>query len=381
VGTLPYINIMKIVAIVPKSFDYLVSTIIEGLYENNVKVIASESSNNVKKAYSSKEIIKHSKDADYILVLRGKVKGNIPPKYYLLDKIKRPSITAYIDGSEWTYLGYPEKNQIIESLTKPSKRKGKQWIDKRMFSYCRWYFKRECYPEDAKIGIIPLLFAAEKRYFGNYNLKKTIDIFCSFGQKSSGLRSEVERICMDLRQEGYKVIIKSGLLYETYKRFISSSYITIDAWGGGDCTGRIWEIFANRSCCFSQKYNILFPNSFTDGINYVEYSIIEEFEEKLRFYLNNEDNCIEIAQRGYEHLLKYHTSKERVKYMLKILKDDTKSYQKEKLYLIGKRVYLNVILRSFLKNPRNVYLHIWHSFKEFRLKYRKAKIKAKNLHG
>lgn len=44
----------------------------------------------------------------------GKVNGNIPPKYFLLDKIKRPNITAYIDGSEWTYSSFPKKNKLLK---------------------------------------------------------------------------------------------------------------------------------------------------------------------------------------------------------------------------------------------------------------------------
>ena len=117
---------MKIIAITPKLFDYIVSTIIEGLYQNNINVIASESANNVRKVYSKKEILQHSKDADYIFVFRGKVKGNIPPKYFLIDKIQRPDITAFIDGSEWNFSGYPGKKQREESLKNPYKRRGKE---------------------------------------------------------------------------------------------------------------------------------------------------------------------------------------------------------------------------------------------------------------
>ena len=102
---------MKVIAIVPKLFDYLVSAIIEGLYKNNVEIIASKKINNVKKTYSKKEIVKHSKDADYLLLFRGKVKGNIPLKYFLLVKINRPNVAAFIDGSEWTYLGISEKTK------------------------------------------------------------------------------------------------------------------------------------------------------------------------------------------------------------------------------------------------------------------------------
>jgi len=368
---------MKVIAIMPKLFDYLVSAIIEGLYKNSVNIIASEPGNNVRKVYSKKEIIEHSKDADYILVLIGKVKGNIPPKYFLLDKINRPNITAFIDGSEWTYSSFPEKNQLIESLKNPIRRKGKKWINKRMFNYCRWYFKRECYPEDAKKGIIPLLFAAEDNYFGNYDYEKNIDVFCSFRQKGTGLRQKVENTCRKLKRKGYNIVIKSGLSYEKYKKLISSSYISIDAWGGGDCNARIWEIFANKSCCFSQKYNILFPNSFTDGYNYVEYSTIEEFEDKLIYYLKDKEKCLEIAERGYQHLLKYHTSKQRAKLMLDILENEskTKKFDYKKRHSVGKIFYLSVILNSFIKDPRNIIRYLTNVFQELKFRILKNKIK------
>ncbi|MFX1311243.1 MAG: glycosyltransferase [Promethearchaeota archaeon] len=363
---------MKIIAITPKLFDYLVSAIIEGLYKNNVEIIALEPSNNVKKVYSKKEMIEHSKDADYILVFRGKAKGNIPPKYFLLDKINKPHLTAFIDGSEWNFSGYPEKNQVRKSLIDPKRRKGKKWINKNLFKYCRWYFKRECYPEDAKKGIIPLLYAAEDRYFGNYDFEKNIDVLCTFGQNVTGLRKDVEEVCKKLKDEGYKIIIKGDLEYKNYKKLIASSYICIDAWGSGDCTARFWEIIANKSCCFSQKYNILFPKSFTDGYNYVEYSNIEEFEDKLRFYLKNKNKCLEIAEKGYQHLLKYHISKQRAKYLLEILqKKETRidNYPKKSL-ITGKKVYLGVILTSFIRKPKNIFIYLISLIKEIPSKFR-----------
>ena len=107
---------MKIVAITPnKKHDYLTSSIIEGLIKNNIEVIASDKGNGIKIFFSDKQLIEHSKDADYILAFFGKIVNNKPPKYYLLEKINRPEITAYIDGSEWTYTGYAEENQVSES--------------------------------------------------------------------------------------------------------------------------------------------------------------------------------------------------------------------------------------------------------------------------
>ena len=68
-----------------------------------------------------------------------------------------------------------------------------------------------------------------------------------------------------------------------------------------------------------QKKQIEFPNIFKDGVSYVEYSTPKEFEEKIRYYLNNKEKCIEIGQKGYEHIKKYHTSSKRIEYIFKVI--------------------------------------------------------------
>ena len=82
---------MKIIAITPnKKFDAVASVVIEGLYDTGCEVIATDYGNGVKKTYTDDEVIFHSKDADYIFVIWGKIRGNQSPKYYLLNKINRP---------------------------------------------------------------------------------------------------------------------------------------------------------------------------------------------------------------------------------------------------------------------------------------------------
>jgi len=58
-------------------------------------------------------------------------------------------------------------------------------------------------------------------------------------------------------------------------------------------------------------------------LNHIHLIPFEEFESKLRFYLEstNKNKSIEIAERGYQHLLKFHTTEKRVKYMLSKLQE------------------------------------------------------------
>ena len=69
----------------------------------------------------------------------------------------------------------------------------------------------------------------------------------------------------------------------------------------------------------TQQYNIEFPNDFVDGESIVKYKTIEEFEMKIRKYLNNKNKKQKISENGYQHLLKYHTAQKRVEYILEVI--------------------------------------------------------------
>lgn len=309
---------MKVIAITPhQKHDYLASTIIEGLYDLNIKVIASDEGNGVKKVYTEEEIIKESKNSNYILAFWSK-KINPAPQYHLLKKINLPHKTAYIDGSEWTATGYYDTPlQHIEALRNPSRRKGTPWINEEMLQYVQWYFKRECFPEDKKRGIIPLPFGAVKEYF-HKPVNKNCDFLCAFGQTYTGLRASVQRISKDYRKINKKIEIGPFEL-NLYKQKLSESIMIADAWGSGECNARFFESVANKVCVIHQKNNIIIPFEYEDGITSVEFTNIEEFKNKLDYYLNNLEEAKKIGENAYVHTLKYHTSKERVKYMVEMM--------------------------------------------------------------
>ena len=314
---------MKVVVIPPKEkLDYLAETIIEGLYKNNIDIYSSDLGNGIKEkdVYSDEEIIKHSKDCDFIFVIWGKITRNYPgPKYSLLNHMNYHDKLVFIDGSEWTSTAHPMMNQVRDSKHNPKLRRGTPWVNEDMFKKSKWYFKRECYEEDVERGIIPLLFGAVDRYFLNKNVDKKYDIFCSYGQVNDGLRLETFNVCKKLKDEGYDVLIESGLPYEVFKEKLASSWIGVDAWGGGDCCARLWEVLANKTMAMTQEYNIEFPNDFSDGENIVKYKTIDEFEVKVRKYLNDKKEMNRISNNGYQHLIDYHTSQKRVEYILGII--------------------------------------------------------------
>jgi hypothetical protein len=316
---------MKIIAITPnKKMDTLGTLVIDGLYDLGIEVIATDWGNNVKRVYSDDEVIEHSKDADYIFVIWGKVKGNSPPKYYLLDKINRPEVTAYIDGSEWTCTGKIDSpNQPREALINLNRHRGDPWIDEEIYEKCSWYFKRIVFEKDLeRTKIIPCYIGSQNDYFKTDDVEKEYDFYCSFGgdagHTNNGLRGPVYHYCKNL--EGFNSIVGKRLDHDKYLETISKSYIGISAWGAGNCCRRMWEIISNKTCCFIQKPFIIYPNKFVDGESCVYYETLSEFKEKLNYYLNNKDECIRIGKNGYEHTKKYHTGKVRVQYMLNVIK-------------------------------------------------------------
>jgi len=337
---------MKVVAITPRQkTDALASLIIEGLYENDIEIIASDTGNGISKSYSDEDIIEHAKDADYILAFFGKSgdkrwprnADQLPPKYYLLDRINLKEKTAYIDGSEWTSTGHPDNYEqvsgeslgynklhrhAVEAKYNSSRYRGRPWINEDLLLKSSWYFKRECHPEDSERGIIPLPFGIHNSYFNPPGDIKDIDIFCSFGQLYTGLRFEVDDYCKNFASQKYKVCTNTSLGRDAYRDSLSRAIIGVSAWGGGNCCMREWEIIASRACCFIQRPMIDMPNRPKDGVHWVEYSSIDEFSEKLDFYMNHLEECVKIANNGYAFAEQYHTSKARVRYMLDVMIGD-----------------------------------------------------------
>lgn len=316
---------MNVVVVPPNvKQDFITELVIEGLRDLNCKIFSSDLGNGIysNEVYSDNDIVDISKTADAVLFFFGKVKGNAPPKHYLIDRLQDRSRCAYIDGSEWTSTGYQEKNQAEMSLIDPSKRRGRDWIREDMLEKCAYYFKRECYPEDAERGLIPLPFGLLKRNIPSIDFEtKDIDVSCIFGHTLTGLRKETMQVCEQIKKENphYKIIVSSRLSPEEYSSSIARSKIVIDAWGGGDSCNRFYEAIGARACCLYQRYNTVVPNEYEDMKHAVSYSTISEFKEKLNFLLSNQQIARHVGKDGYTHALKYHTSKARAEFILKIV--------------------------------------------------------------
>lgn len=308
---------MKIACITPDGkHDYLVEMVLEGLQENNVDLIISDPGNGVSDIrLSDQEFVEKANKCDAIIAFFGKVRNNSPPRHHLLDSINLPKHKKiYVDGSEWTCTGWEGPTQAKDSLVDPSKRRGEPWINELMFQKCGHYFKRETYEQDVSRGIIPLPFALCKRHIlPTKEIKKDIDIFCSFGHTKTGLRKQVIEAVQLLDNKKYNIVIKTGLSKNEYNDHLCRSKILIDAFGGGDTCDRFWEGIGAQSCVVYQKYNIIIPHPFTDNENAISFDSSSSLVTKLNMLMKDSQLTDNIGRAGFYHAIKYHTAAHRAK--------------------------------------------------------------------
>ncbi len=69
---------------------------------------------------------------------------------------------------------------------------------------------------------------------------------------------------------------------------------------------RIWDILGSGGFCLT-NYQAEIGEELIPGIHLETYSSMEELEDKLKYYLENENKRKEIAQAGYEEVKAHHT--------------------------------------------------------------------------
>lgn len=197
------------------------------------------------------------------------------------------------------------------------------------------YFKRELVRDMSSHGIFPLPFSAITNNLPDVDdTKKDTDVFFSCG-RTHPLRDEVLRKLLVLKKEKNINFIGGSdptlpeentsfrLSCQDYHRHIARSRIGISVRGYGMDTLRRWEIPTWDTLNMCDKPGFLIPDDFTDGENIVYFNT-GDFEKKVMYYLENNDEREEIARKGKEHLRKYHTTAARAKYFLSVIQSRLK---------------------------------------------------------
>ena len=329
-------RIKTVFIIAPYHYDYSVAAIIEGINKiPDVKVFANSDHNHclnpVVKLKTQKQV---AKLADVTVL----VHSALEDKYVqfvqpLLDEVK-PQV--FLDGSD--YAEY-EANPMDYKL----------------------YLKRELDPEQRRVedNVEPFIFAAEDRFFvysdsWRHALGRISDeevtpaaLHKSIWEQKTQKMACIMTAC-DKRPWRFNVLNKLNECYkdddeafvgeirtgdthdglDTGDRHFSGyfaklfdSRISIDAYGCGGArqTGRFWESLANGCLVFYQPIEpYIWTNTYKEDEHFVVYRSADELVEKLRYYEEHDDEARQIAENGFCHLVKHHTTMERSSQFLKL---------------------------------------------------------------
>ncbi|MBF0159879.1 MAG: glycosyltransferase family 1 protein [Magnetococcales bacterium] len=296
---------MRILYVNTPLYDFLTATLIEGLKELGHQVLTTESANYGTKI-EDREVAAVAESADLIIV-----GSNVGVRSELIHQVNNPR-RVLVDGSDYQSFWICESRPVPFKMT----------------------FKRElsrCYLTAEQEHVFPLPFAAEKRYFC-YNGEHK-DLLISFLATMTGnpWRLSVHQRLLNLKNQ----LVVSGRTKAdpnappanralpsfdpVYYTILRHSQIGINVMGEGYDCGRFWEILAAKAMLLTQKLDIVIPDDFTDGVNCVTFASLDEFDDKLKFYLDRPDLVRTIAERGYQHLLQYHTTAKRAEYFLRVV--------------------------------------------------------------
>ena len=106
--------------------------------------------------------------------------------------------------------------------------------------------------------------------------------------------------------------------FEEAAKTFSQTKVVFNYSVGDDANMRLFESLGTKSFLLTNWIPTL-GELFEDGKHLVTYKTIEEAIEKVTYYVENDQEREEIAQAGYDEVMKNHTYRERVEQMLEII--------------------------------------------------------------
>ena len=307
-------RVLKIVCLIPPHYDFLCATVVDGLKQLNCRLYCSERSNNsTEKEYAPfRDMPGRCNDCDFILLFSN---TNYSNRKQFVTEYGMAHKTVYVDGSDHERLEDPE---ALDTFRVCFKRE-------LLFS------KSTIKPGITSKNASPLPFSAEQAYLG-YNAEgteKDISVSCTLVPNSlSPKRYKINDFVKNLKIPDAVIGSVSKGNYRTesgdrskeeYFRILARSRISISYPGLGFDTGRFWEILACKALLFSPPVKIKMPHPFLEFKHFIPYETLSQLKSRLLYYLDHEEELKKIAGAGHKHLLKYHTSKERARYLLNIV--------------------------------------------------------------
>lgn len=226
------------------------------------------------------------------------------------------------DGAlmRYLYCSY-EKVKILSRFDYMKKMDDSYYLDNLTIPYIHfpWFTDERIYgPSDEKEYDVAFLGSYRKRIYPlRHEIYNSLPSLCK-EMKCKYLLSDrppgktTERRISDLSNEGYFV-------GESYARALAKSKIFIFGNSIFDYPiSKYFEVMGCRSLVMADKPQTATELHFESGYNYVEIDRTN-WKEKLRYYLDNDDERERIARNGYNTVMKYHNSRVRAKQLVEFL--------------------------------------------------------------
>lgn len=332
-------NALKIYVFNRVLYDGIKSGVINGLQLNTQDVYSSEDSN-----YSTQllRVSNWEELSRFDVVIWGEEEFKLVNQ--LGGQPRLGQVLVYVDGGDYIKL---KKNPVVRP---------------------HLIFKRELLTKvhQRSIGQLqPFSFSLEDRFLQPFRpfQDRQFDISCMLRLQTNEFRIEIDKALKKYINTNPNLNSFIGLTQEVsyglgmgmpqptpkYHSILSQSKISINCYGAGQDCYRFWEILGAGAMLFSQRLTIAQNNPLQDGLHAVFFSDIQEFNEKLDFYLHQPKLVEEIAWNGRQFALEHHTTTARGKTLLtKIIKlkedlDAGKSVDPEQnldlVYLMNNLIY------------------------------------------
>ena len=98
---------------------------------------------------------------------------------------------------------------------------------------------------------------------------------------------------------------------QVYAALIRKSKINLNfplhPFGFDQVKGRVFEVLSSKSLLF-ERANEITKKLLAPGVDYVEFDGLDDVSDKLKYFLNNEEKRIEIAENGYKKYREVYSS-------------------------------------------------------------------------
>jgi glycosyl transferase family 1 len=156
---------------------------------------------------------------------------------------------------------------------------------------------------------------------GSPNVRFEGQLYADSTDRQSKLLTGFPRLWAKLKGDPLVPVHQRGTKLDphAYYQLMTRSKMALSVRGGGFDTLRYWEIPAMNTVLLCEEPDIEIANNFVHGQSAIFFKPdLSNLVSLVQTYAKETRICADIAQRGLEHLVRYHTCEKRAEYLIKM---------------------------------------------------------------